>query len=190
MKTTLQDFTFGGIVKVKKDGELFNESITPSIVLYNVKYTHNLGSAVRACSCFGGKAVIFTGNRITLETDNGKYRLPREERMKDYKDIEIYNDEYPFNRFSKNIIPVAVEIRPNSENLVDFIHPENAVYVFGPEDGGVPQTFLRHCHRFVKIPSKHCTNLAAAVYIVLYDRITKIKVEEPYQPSAFSMYGA
>jgi tRNA(Leu) C34 or U34 (ribose-2'-O)-methylase TrmL len=56
---------------------------------------------------------------------------------------------------------------------MDFQHPDNAVYVFGPEDGSIPQVLRRHCHRFVKIPAKHCTNLAAAVYIVLYDRAYK-----------------
>lgn len=173
MKTTLQDFEFGDLVKVKKEGELFGEDIFPSVILYNPKYVHNLGSVVRACSCFGANSVIFTGNRISLETGNGKYRLPREERMKDYKEIIIFNDEYPFNRFPKGVIPVAVEKRENSENLVYFKHPEKAVYVFGPEDGSLPQTFLRHCHRFVIIPSMHCTNLSAAVYVVLYDRLAK-----------------
>ena len=32
---------------------------------------------------------------------------------------------------------------------------------------------LKHCHRFIVIPSRHCVNLAAAVYLVLYDRAAK-----------------
>ncbi len=28
-------------------------------------------------------------------------------------------------------------------------------------------------HRFLVITSKHCVNLAAAIYLVLYDRISK-----------------
>ena len=168
-----ETFEYGDIVKIKKDGEIFGEEISPSIILYNPKYAHNLGAAVRACSCFGAKSVIFTGNRIILRNRNGKYRLPREERMKDYKDIQIINDEYPLNRFPKSITPVAVEIRDNSENLIEFQHPEKAVYIFGPEDGGVPKTFLRLCHRFIRIPSRHCLNLAAAVNVVLYDRKSK-----------------
>jgi tRNA(Leu) C34 or U34 (ribose-2'-O)-methylase TrmL len=31
----------------------------------------------------------------------------------------------------------------------------------------------RFCHRFVKIPTKHCLNLANAVATVLYDRHAK-----------------
>jgi tRNA(Leu) C34 or U34 (ribose-2'-O)-methylase TrmL len=168
-----ETFEFGELIEVKKDGELFEENDTPSIILYNPKFAHNLGAAVRASSCFEAKAVIFTGNRIVLQNGNGKYRLPREERMKDYKDIHMINDEYPLNRFPKTVVPVAVEIRNNSESLFNFIHPEKAVYIFGPEDGNVPQTFLRLCHRFIKIPSKHCLNLAAAINVVLYDRKMK-----------------
>jgi hypothetical protein len=32
---------------------------------------------------------------------------------------------------------------------------------------------LARCHRFVVIPTRHCTNLAAAVYTVHYDRHAK-----------------
>ena len=32
---------------------------------------------------------------------------------------------------------------------------------------------LRHCHRFVVIPTAHCMNLASAVSTVLYDRSAK-----------------
>jgi tRNA(Leu) C34 or U34 (ribose-2'-O)-methylase TrmL len=168
-----ETYEYGDLIQVKKDGELFTKEDSPSIILYNPKYAHNLGAAVRGCSCFGAKAVIFTGNRIILQNGNGKYRLPREERMKDYKDILMIHDEYPLNRFPKEVTPVAVEVRDNSESLFDFHHPENAVYVFGPEDSSIPQSFLRLCHRFVKIPTEHCLNLAVAVNIILYDRKMK-----------------
>ena len=153
---------------------MFGIEYAPSIILYNPKYPHNVGAAVRACANFGAKAVLFTGDRVSLEPDKKKgYRLPREERMKDYEKILILNDDYPFNRFTSNIVPVAVEVRENAEPLTYFGHPENAVYVFGPEDGSIPQVMLKHCQRFVVIPSKHCLNLGAAVNVILYDRIAK-----------------
>jgi tRNA(Leu) C34 or U34 (ribose-2'-O)-methylase TrmL len=145
------------------------EGKTPSIILCNPKYSTNVGAAVRAASCFGAKQVWWTGNRFNLEAND---RLPREERMKGYKDIELRQFDRPFEHFPK-AIPVAIELLENSECLSDFIHPENAVYVFGPEDGSIPQVVRRHCHRFVKIPTLHCVNLAAAVYLVLYDRLLK-----------------
>jgi tRNA(Leu) C34 or U34 (ribose-2'-O)-methylase TrmL len=176
MKENLPEFNLGNEINVKKDIDLFNEFNTPAIIMYNPKYPHNVGAAVRACSCFNSNLIIFTGNRVSLTPDEGKggYRLPREERMKGYDNVQLVNDEYPFNRFSKNVTPVAVEVRHNAEILPNFIHPENPVYVFGPEDGSLPQVYLKHCQRFLYIPSPFCTNLAAAIYIVLYDRMAKL----------------
>ena len=142
--------------------------VWPSIVLMNPKYPHNVGQIVRAASCYGVKQVWWTGHRVSLDVAKGE-RLPREERMKGYKDVEMFQHDYPFDQFPK-AVPVAIEIRPNCENLMDFVHPKNAVYVFGPEDGSLDKMVARHCHRFVKIPTVHCTNLAAAVWTVLYDR--------------------
>jgi tRNA(Leu) C34 or U34 (ribose-2'-O)-methylase TrmL len=99
-------------------------------------------------------------------------RLPREERMKGYRDVYWEQNERPFDQFD-NAVPVCVEIVPNASSLVDFQHPNRAVYVFGPEDGSVPQVFRRLCQRFIFIPSAHCLNLSAAVNVVLYDRRAK-----------------
>jgi hypothetical protein len=81
--------------------------------------------------------------------------------------------ERPFEAFDAAAVPVAVELRRNAESLITFTHPDNAVYVFGPEDGSLDRAVLELCHRFVVIPTRHCTNLAAAVYTVLYDRHAK-----------------
>lgn len=173
MKEKQPEFELGVQYNYKKVDKLFDSSMTPAIIMHNPKYPHNVGAAVRAASCFGSKLIIFTGDRVSLEPKGIKgYRLPREERMRGYKDVTLLNDQYPFNRF-KNVTPVAVELRDNAEPLPIFQHPKNAVYVFGPEDGSIPQIMLKHCHRFVVIPSKHCVNLAAAIYLVLYDRISK-----------------
>ena len=68
---------------------------------------------------------------------------------------------------------MAVELRRNAESLIDFVHPEHALYVFGPEDGSLGRATLAQCHRFLVIPTRHCANLSAAVYTVLYDRHAK-----------------
>lgn len=144
--------------------------VPPAVTLINPKHARNVGAALRACSCFGIHQLWYTGNRISL---SNKHRLPREERMKGYADVELRQYDYPFDQFSSDVVPVAIELVPNSESLADFEHPKNALYVFGPEDGSLQGVTLRHCHRFVKIPMRHCANLAAAVYLVLYDRALK-----------------
>jgi tRNA(Leu) C34 or U34 (ribose-2'-O)-methylase TrmL len=140
----------------------------PAVVLIDPKYAHNVGMVVRLASCYGLKQVWFTGERVSLDISYRR-RLPREERMKGYADVEIINYDYPFEQF-ENAVPVAVEVRKNSEPLHSFEHPPNAVYVFGPEDGSIAKPHVGHCHRFVVIPTKHCLNLATAVATVLWDR--------------------
>ena len=98
------------------------------------------------------------------------HRLPREERMKGYKSVHFVNHARPFELFG-DVTPVCVEVYENSEPLTTFVHPENAVYVYGPEDGKVPQVVRRLCHRFVHIPSHFCLNLSAAVNVVLAHRL-------------------
>jgi len=145
------------------------QGTTPSIALINPKYDRNVGAVLRAASCFDVKQVWFTGNRVRFE--EGK-RLPREERMKGYEDVELFQYDYVFD-VHQTATPIAIEVREGAEMLTTFEHPTNALYVFGPEDGGLQRNTLQHCHRIVTIPTRHCTNLAAAVYITLYDRMLK-----------------
>jgi tRNA(Leu) C34 or U34 (ribose-2'-O)-methylase TrmL len=144
----------------------------PAVALCNPRFPHNVGAAVRAASCFGVRQVWWTGERISFALQVKK-RLPREERMKGYRDVELRQYDSFIDQF-EDVTPVAVELRPNSESLPLFEHPKNPLYIFGPEDGSIPGNILRHCHRFVVIPTRHCVNLAAAVYLVLYDRQVKM----------------
>jgi tRNA(Leu) C34 or U34 (ribose-2'-O)-methylase TrmL len=148
------------------------DGIAPAVALVDPKYPHNVGAAVRAASCYGIRQVWFSGDRVQLRGARG-YRLPREERMRGYQDVELRQSDVFFDAFDRDVVPVAVEVRAGSESLIEFEHPDRALYVFGSEDGSLGRAVLRHCHRFVIIPTRHCTNLAAAVYTMLYDRHAK-----------------
>ena len=56
----------------------------PAVALIDPKYPHNVGAALRACSCWGIRQLWWTGARVTLDVPRGE-RLPREERMKGYR---------------------------------------------------------------------------------------------------------
>jgi tRNA(Leu) C34 or U34 (ribose-2'-O)-methylase TrmL len=145
----------------------------PAVALIDPKYPHNVGAALRACSCWGIGQLWWTGRRVTLDVPRGQ-RLPREERMKGYRAVELHHEDRVFDCLGAGpVTPVAVELRPLAESLVSFEHPEQALYVFGPEDGSLPKPVRLLCHRFVVIPTHHCLNLAAAVNVVLYDRRLK-----------------
>jgi tRNA(Leu) C34 or U34 (ribose-2'-O)-methylase TrmL len=161
------------------------DGITPAVALVDPKFPHNVGAAVRAASCYGVRQVWFSGDRVRLDGAK-RQRLPREERMRGYQDVEVRQADYFFDAFTGvdgdgGAVPVAVELRRNAESLIDFEHPDRALYVFGPEDGSLDRAILARCHRFLVIPTRHCTNLSAAVYTVLYDRHAK-RVQAGLEP--------
>jgi tRNA(Leu) C34 or U34 (ribose-2'-O)-methylase TrmL len=160
-----------GVMAIQTGPVRRGDGRAPAIVLVDPKFPHNVGAAVRAASCYGLGQVWFTGDRVHLVGERG-FRLPREERMRGYQEVELRHSDQPFDAFA-GAVPVAVELRRNAEPLITFEHPDSAVYVFGPEDGSLDRAVLGLCHRFVVIPTRHCTNLSAAVYTVLYDRHAK-----------------
>lgn len=168
--------------------------MTTAVVLINPKTPYNVGSVIRACSIYGVPTLRWTGSRITTAEARRKAgshlkgnrpRLPREERLKDYSNVDWREgpDDVVTELVSTyGVTPVAVEKREAAEMLDEFVHPERALYVFGPEDGNVPQGVLAICHRFVCIPTVTKStplNLAAAVNVVLYDRHAKEREAAP-----------
>lgn len=136
--------------------------ITVSVVLERVKYPHNLAAAIRAAACFNAQAVLWTGGRFFFSDGE---RLPREERMKGYQHVVVAETQAPMNWLGQKARDIS------------------AVPVCGPEDGGVSGGLRTMCHHFVKIPAKHCLNLAAAVNVVLCHRhmqMVERGIEEPY----------
>lgn len=154
----------------------------PSIVLENPKFPRNVSAIIRLASCFGIEQVWYTGNRMDEQLE-GMKRLPREERMKGYNNVEWIGYNYPFE-FLKDGIPVVIELVPNAVPLTYFTHPKNAVYIFGPEDGNVSKGLRVLSGNFVIIPSRHCLNLATAVSSVLTHRITQMA----WMPEEMSEY--
>lgn len=153
----------------------------PAVILTNPKYPHNMAGVIRACSCWGIPTLLWTGDRVVPEQMD---RLPREERMKGYKDVHWQQTDRPFDLLPPGTIPVCIELVENSVPLTTFEHPKNAAYIFGPEDGSVRQVVRRFCHHFVHIPTHHCLNLSQAVNMVLGHRrmINQLMGEEEIVP--------
>lgn len=148
---------------------LFNP---PAVLMIDPIHPHNVGQVLRACSSFAINQLWMTGNKAAKHLAQSK-RIPRELRLKAYENTTIFHSpEFP--QLDDSITPIAIETSPDAESLVGFQHPENAFYVFGSEADGIPEKILEQCKSTVIIPSNHCINVSAAVYITLYDRTFKL----------------
>ena len=70
---------------------------------------------------------------------------------------------------------VCVELIEGATALPSFEHPQNALYIFGPEDSSLSQSLVDRAHHVVYVPTVGCMNLAASVNVVLYDRQSKFE---------------
>lgn len=129
------------------------------IGLHLPKNAPNIGSVLRAVGCWDASFIAITGKRYSKRsTDTMKaYRHKPLFHVDDLKDVIPYD-----------CVPIAIEISENSVSLPDFVHPQRAFYIFGPEDGSLGEQFA-YCKHVVTIPCG-CLNLAASVNVVLYDR--------------------
>lgn len=137
------------------------------IGLVNPKSPTNVGMVLRAAGCYQATQVFYTGARFDrakkfhTDTKNVQQHIP-------LTGVDNLLEHIPLDATL-----VAVELVEGAIPLMDFVHPHNAYYLFGPEDGSIQKDLLKQCKQVVYIPTIGCMNLAATVNVVLYDRMVK-----------------
>lgn len=141
------------------------------IGLMNPKSPENVGAVLRAASNFGVDSVLYTGKRypLALERNPDAPNISRQASQ----DIPITGVSCLLESVPMNMEIVCVEFAENATPLPDYKHPDNAFYIFGPEDGTIPQDLIDKADDVVYIPTNGCMNLSATVTVVLYDRMSK-----------------
>ncbi len=158
------------------------------MLLINPLYPQNVAASLRQAALTGGAIVYYTTERVPSENDwPPGYRLPREERMKVYGRVALVGLP-PLNTLLatatlrngwEGLTAVCVEKRPGAQRLDSYVHPERAIYIFGPEDGSVPPSVRALCRDHVRIPTvagitETPYNLSHAMTLTLFNRADKL----------------
>lgn len=138
-----------------------------SVGLQNPKSATNVASILRAAGCYGVSSVFYSGNR---------YRYAKEfnaDTQQMHKLIPTIGVEDLLGMTPNGAKKIAIELVEGATPLPDYQHPDNAYYVFGPEDGSLKPEIVSDCDDVIYIPTNGSMNLAATVNVVLYDRLAK-----------------
>ncbi|WP_426416455.1 RNA methyltransferase [Aestuariirhabdus sp. LZHN29] len=138
-----------------------------SIGLINPKSPTNVGAVMRAAGCYGADSVHYSGQRYERAA---KFHTDTKNRAREIPLIAVNSllDEVP-----EGASIVCIEIVEGAIPLPTYEHPPQAFYIFGPEDGTIPQELVDRANAVVYVPTVGCMNLAASVNVVLYDRLAK-----------------
>lgn len=134
------------------------------IGLDNPKDPLNVGSALRAVGIYQAAMIAITGKR---------YRKSKTDTMKAHRHQPLLHVENLKDVIPYDCVPVAVDILKDAAPLPLYQHPDRAFYIFGSEDSTLGDGIISWCRDKIYIPGNRCMNLAAAINVVLYDRMSK-----------------
>lgn len=139
--------------------------------LYNPKSPSNVGSVMRAAGCYQVAQVRYTGGRFERAA---QYQTDTKDIV---SSIPLLQVEDLLTALPDDMKVVCVEFVEGATSLPGFVHPDSAIYIFGPEDGSVPQQIINEATHVIYVPTVGCMNLAATVNVLLYDRLAKLSVK-------------
>ena len=140
---------------------------TVLIALVDPKSPTNVGSVMRAAGCYQVDQVRYSGSRFERAA---RYQTDTKDIL---SKIPLAREDQLLSNLPPGMKIICVELAEGAAPLPVFAHPDQAIYVFGPEDGSIPQALIDQADHVVYVPTVCCMNLAAAVNVVLYDRLAK-----------------
>jgi tRNA(Leu) C34 or U34 (ribose-2'-O)-methylase TrmL len=153
-------------------------NIQVTIALTDPKTPSNVGSVMRAAGNYNVDQVLYSGKRYahaskfktekhSTDTRNIRHKIPLTQ-VDDFINIKDL-----LENISSATKIICVDLVEGAIPLPHFEHPEEALYIFGPEDGTISQDVIDSADDVVYVPTTGCMNLAASVNVLLYDRLAK-----------------
>lgn len=142
-----------------------------AIGLINPKSPENVGYVLRAAANFRVDQVFYTGHRYHMAYQRNPRLLDTARKVS--QGMPISETTNIANELTSGMKLVCVEFALNASSLINYQHPEKAMYIFGPEDGTIDQEIIDQADDVVYVPTIGSMNLSASVNVVLYDRLLK-----------------
>lgn len=156
-----------------------------TLILHNIRSTHNVGSIFRTAEGFNVERIIISGYTSYPKIDNDP-RLPHiAEKLTNqisktalgaeklvpfstYPTLDAWLEE---NQQTSKLPLVALELCEQSVNIAHFQPPSAYALLLGEEVAGIDDSVLDHCDAVVEIPmrgQKESFNVSVATGIALY----------------------
>jgi len=150
-----------------------------AIVLMQTQIPENIGSVARAMNNMGLHRLVLVAPK---NCDRNRMRKPATGSSADIIDaMEVHEDfkealgpfQYVVGTTTRTgaLRPAMTQPRRLARDLIPISQDNLVAVIFGPEDSGLTNEQLRHCHTIASIPTARfpSLNLAQAVMIVCYE---------------------
>ena len=148
------------------------------VMLYDIRSHYNVGAIFRTSDGAGVEKIYLVGYTPAPRDRFGRV-VPEI-----HKTALGAEETVPWKQVSRDDVPallatlktqrvriVAIEQSPGATALQEFTVPENILYIFGSEVGGLPDDILKMADEVVELPmrgSKDSLNVSVTAGIVLY----------------------
>jgi len=135
-----------------------------NIGVYHPKTGMNIGTLWRSAYQLGAAGIFVVGKRYEKMASD-TYKTPRHIPLWEYTDWDDFASHRPCGA-------QLIGIEMGGEQLPHFWHPQQAIYLLGAEDHGLPPDVLAQCQYVVSIPAvrQESYNVAVAGSIVMFHR--------------------
>ena len=166
-----------------------------TLLVHNIRSTHNVGAIFRTAEGFGVTEIVLSGYTPYPRLETGDPRLPHiaekltaqihktalgAEAMVPFRYIETIERWFEENQRTSQLPVIALEQSEPSTMLPDFTPPEEFALLLGEEVHGIPPGLLERCDQSVEIPmygQKESFNVSVACGIALFAQAAALRIE-------------
>ncbi len=141
-----------------------------SVAVINLSNEENVGGIIRTASAANLKEVVIVGRKKWKKgSATGAHSKINVIRMRTTEEFLSYCQKQGYSL-------ISIEIGRDSQNIFNYMYPNNPILVIGNEGTGVPESILEKSIARLYIPQYggvECLNAATSGNIAIYDWVRK-----------------